>query len=828
MNNGLMVSLAEEKVKLDEGASTSRRNIFKAGGVGKIDKKAEIHFDDDEVFLEEEEDDTKNKKKEKAREEDAETEEFNVRLPPLQSPDDSGFFKINPPTTRRPIIRNVKNISRLIDDEELEGDSGVSWEAMKDQIKNLSRSNLLEKSEKERPREKDSGVSWEGMKDQIKKRSRSKLLDKNERERPIGEDSVSETGGQRFPMLRSRLRSDRKKTHLEYPSLAEEGQGRVLKIQNFNYCDSSQEDNGGEQLEAREEVEKTSRSVDGQKNKVRRGRTRKVREKRRNVNDDEDYSEESMNTVALSNFDEEAEMVGKRRGPADGFDLNMQQQFEFSQRQLLTTNYHRKPRLRRKRSEMGEGEFVCGCGRDYFSYSSLYTHWKNKHGGINFPGSLVPDVKYPHLSPHPKHSITSSRPVSIVRQTHQEDPPGNPRFQGLVVPRLPGFLSNSPGSFQPMGPPIHKPQHAPIRGTLRPPTTIPGTPSNSGFHPSSGQPHHVSLPIRMKLSTLPITFPFKFNASQLEEGFILFSEGYFSFMSHFEKYLQGLGLSSAVEMDRYSVEQQEQIKITVSEPISSAFACGEEHSMPLCKALLELERRYDFLPDEMPIERKIYYCVVSSPMNCTEILAAFLLSVRIRCSLQFYKELTAVMVILRMCLNDYGPVVFEDAFQKKFEVEKPFCDVEDADIVPDIALKFVREYFPKFILNQSLFLKASFFRILGTDPLKNAKLTTTIQFLCNWLYELNFTAAQMHPWRQKKSKSKSSNVKKTSSTKSFDTSIKNNNKGIAEEEVYQEEEEIYLGSEEKGKGKEDEESVDGGAGEETRNGDQQKEPVVAS
>lgn len=28
-----------------------------------------------------------------------------------------------------------------------------------------------------------------------------------------------------------------------------------------------------------------------------------------------------------------------------------------------------------------ERNFICGCGKDYFSYPALYTHIKNKHNG---------------------------------------------------------------------------------------------------------------------------------------------------------------------------------------------------------------------------------------------------------------------------------------------------------------------------------------------------------------------------------------------------------------------------------------------------------------
>ena len=39
---------------------------------------------------------------------------------------------------------------------------------------------------------------------------------------------------------------------------------------------------------------------------------------------------------------------------------------------------------RRPRSAVGERNYLCGCGKAYLSYPALYTHVKNKHGGV-FP-----------------------------------------------------------------------------------------------------------------------------------------------------------------------------------------------------------------------------------------------------------------------------------------------------------------------------------------------------------------------------------------------------------------------------------------------------------
>ena len=38
-------------------------------------------------------------------------------------------------------------------------------------------------------------------------------------------------------------------------------------------------------------------------------------------------------------------------------------------------------RRKSKNDEKVDRNFICGCGKDYFSYPALYTHIKNKHNG---------------------------------------------------------------------------------------------------------------------------------------------------------------------------------------------------------------------------------------------------------------------------------------------------------------------------------------------------------------------------------------------------------------------------------------------------------------
>ena len=35
-------------------------------------------------------------------------------------------------------------------------------------------------------------------------------------------------------------------------------------------------------------------------------------------------------------------------------------------------------------------DYICGCGKIYFSYAALYTHLKQKHNGENISGISLP------------------------------------------------------------------------------------------------------------------------------------------------------------------------------------------------------------------------------------------------------------------------------------------------------------------------------------------------------------------------------------------------------------------------------------------------------
>lgn len=49
---------------------------------------------------------------------------------------------------------------------------------------------------------------------------------------------------------------------------------------------------------------------------------------------------------------------------------------------------NRKPRI-----SSGERNYLCGCNKAYLSYPALYTHVKNKHGGM-FPLGSNSKIKF--------------------------------------------------------------------------------------------------------------------------------------------------------------------------------------------------------------------------------------------------------------------------------------------------------------------------------------------------------------------------------------------------------------------------------------------------
>ena len=70
----------------------------------------------------------------------------------------------------------------------------------------------------------------------------------------------------------------------------------------------------------------------------------------------------------------------------------------------------RKGRRRKSKNDKEERNFICGCGKDYFSYPALYTHIKNKHNGIAPEGT---ELEAQNKTPPLISKKSEGRPVSI-------------------------------------------------------------------------------------------------------------------------------------------------------------------------------------------------------------------------------------------------------------------------------------------------------------------------------------------------------------------------------------------------------------------------------
>ena len=82
----------------------------------------------------------------------------------------------------------------------------------------------------------------------------------------------------------------------------------------------------------------------------------------------------------------------------------------------------RKGRRRKSKNDKEERNFICGCGRDYFSYPALYTHIKNKHNGIAPEGTVLEAQSKtpPLISKKSDGRPMSSKPGSDIDEADQE------------------------------------------------------------------------------------------------------------------------------------------------------------------------------------------------------------------------------------------------------------------------------------------------------------------------------------------------------------------------------------------------------------------------
>ena len=61
------------------------------------------------------------------------------------------------------------------------------------------------------------------------------------------------------------------------------------------------------------------------------------------------------------------------------------------QPQINTSSHSSAPKhRRRKRDDLINRNYTCGCGKSYLSYPALYTHLKQKHDGKQPHGTILP------------------------------------------------------------------------------------------------------------------------------------------------------------------------------------------------------------------------------------------------------------------------------------------------------------------------------------------------------------------------------------------------------------------------------------------------------
>lgn len=60
---------------------------------------------------------------------------------------------------------------------------------------------------------------------------------------------------------------------------------------------------------------------------------------------------------------------------------------------------------RRSKTDPDGRSFLCGCGKNYLSYPALYTHVKNKHGGSQPDGTLIPNARSGRVRGRPRKHI---------------------------------------------------------------------------------------------------------------------------------------------------------------------------------------------------------------------------------------------------------------------------------------------------------------------------------------------------------------------------------------------------------------------------------------
>lgn len=125
-------------------------------------------------------------------------------------------------------------------------------------------------------------------------------------------------------------------------------------------------------------------------------------------------------------------------------------------------------------------------------------------------------------------------------------------------------------------------------------------------------------------------------------------------------------------------------------------------------------------------------------MTCTNTLCLFLIYMFRHVSIQFYKELCVVLVLL---IYEYD-TIGESIFLQDCDIQEGnffLSDKEDANVIPEILNLFVMEGFKKCIENKSIFVSPQVLEILRPTNVNNNRILIVCKFLSEWLYHFNFT-----------------------------------------------------------------------------------------
>lgn len=134
-------------------------------------------------------------------------------------------------------------------------------------------------------------------------------------------------------------------------------------------------------------------------------------------------------------------------------------------------------------------------------------------------------------------------------------------------------------------------------------------------------------------------------------------------------------------------------------------------------------------------------------ISCTDSFALFLIYIYQRISLDYYRELCIVLVILREWYNKEGPKAAKKFHNKRQEEYiEDYADEEDADLLPDNISNFVVSDLPQAIDKGDLLTEDGkrMVTVMGKQRFKISRGLFAIKYICSWLYLFGHTEVQLN------------------------------------------------------------------------------------